>query len=153
MRVFIGPYIKCKQELVTIKEEVQGCPKCNVYRGVTSFCHTCGTPVGKIKQTRTTEKVNYWDITENEELTVIHCNPYDHENIYYIANKETHGVISRNYDSDSCDVSIENIDGGRIDSEFNNYVHELDNELRRLKNAYGPENVSVHWGILVHEDQ
>jgi hypothetical protein len=161
--VHIGPYVLCRDILIDIPKEDrvcvnQECPYYHKSACSSPFCPECGHKIQIITKIQRACRVFANQVYEdiNEVLSPVES----HDSCCWVANKPNPTDYS--YDPYHCgQLSItyqENygfkIDGGTKpgilgpEEGIELFKSIYKNELEHLMNAYGDENVEIHWGIL-----
>lgn len=147
----LGPFIKVKINKTEHKSQYQTCPNtsCSNNKKVmnSAFCSKCGTASASQDKTEMKDVISLGDFLAD-----------DMGEKFYEAhglrdNKTNTTILVPNY-SNPNGLKIDS-SGGVIDIASNQKDNDLawlnttfSNEIEKLQNAVGKENVSIHWGIV-----
>lgn len=148
--LYIGPYVKCKKDLVKVEVSEKGCPQCK--RATTNaFCSKCGTQSGTFPKIVKAEKVDTWELTEKMKerlITVPSCGEFGDKIEYYIPNVKFPRKIEPELgDLRSDDINfVLPVSPQAINDELSSFETFFAQQLTMLKDAYGEYEIS--WGII-----
>jgi len=158
LQCYIGPYLSCPNPLVDTKIEHRACPskECenfgNRYR-VTSdqkFCPKCGTEVrDDVEVTERWPRTDTDDLREEikERLCRFNWNTPDKETRdFWVPNIDGDKISDRNL---WLDLDMEGAwPITDTASEILAFQDVFAPEIKKFKETYAPETITVHWGIL-----
>lgn len=153
----IVPYVKCKNIAKTIDVPYHGCVNgsCSLFaKQVTgNFCNHCGGSI--VKQVREEKQFNNpWDIGPRILNEKLYSNSDLKSNFHiYTSNsgyRDCPGIIDCGDVMSSAEpiryYDVTNLNSEAAKAWFND---KFSNEIAALKQEYGPENVSVEYGLTV----
>lgn len=152
--MYLGPCARCKIERVSKFEN--GCLKkdCRNFRRSTysssgDFCSACGSSFGKFEVQNAVEKVDHTKLFGGSESLASYVNDE--------YSRATHRLFVPNYGAGyrgqprgfgfdpQCDIEEVIFAGNQPQPELEWFLGAYREELGALCNAYGQDNVTVHW--------
>lgn len=146
----LGPYLKINTKKITEQVVFESCSNvaCKFHKKDLSlnFCSTCGSPKGKnsrdvIKDEVNSDQLFYYDLKE----VLTPCNELRQNNAIIVqANRSNPKGIKYNVD----DKVVHEISGEQRTEDLTWFTETFKDEIAKIKQAYGSENVSLCWGLL-----
>ena len=150
-RVYVGPYIICKNSEVPAMEKVNGCSKkgCGSYgrQSDCTFCPDCGTKVQLFEVPSTARKVGFE--TADRLLGVkLHIvgNAEDDGVDVWVSNYALDARVKRR--NDEYFTGTSSIHDDDPAEEKGAFATEFRREINQLKKLYGEEAVELCWGVI-----
>ena len=141
---YFGPFVHCKNSTVKKPIEVYGCSTCE-NQAKDPFCSTCGKAHKSFNIYKDREKVNAYEVLEGyDHLLYKAAERYgDDDNEYFLPNCSGVGFL---FDSYSEEILItEGLDREKMLIAFE---EKCSKAIEILREAYGPENCSIKFGII-----
>jgi len=65
-KIYVGPYVVCKPQMVQKIIKIHGCSKCNIKSNssIVKYCHECGCPIDFYDKQISATSVNYQEVME-----------------------------------------------------------------------------------------
>lgn len=148
--VFLGPYLRFNQEIVTKTITEDGCPKCkkSIY---SKFCESCGSPTGQFSRRLQTAKV--WQMQLVEDLKIVDefwCQEVGHSDVWF-PNQKLPG-IKRSFSLEDADDHCLDFLGiglhAMATQEVSAFEKRYGKHFDKLRDAYG-KPIVVQWGVVV----
>jgi hypothetical protein len=157
-RTYVGPYVQCSVKIVETTETRRACinPTCRGRNrpAATAFCADCGSLIGDAPYTMRRAAVDTWDITEatNEALTGPGGDAYliwaeQNGAHLWMANQDIPGMRDfwlEEYES----FNLVQVSPDLVRIELYTFTAYFAATITALQNAYGGNNVAIHWGIV-----
>ena len=150
--IYIGPYVKCKNRLVSGQVENEGCPKCLKPSG--AFCSDCGTAKGKYHRMEKQWKINLDDLEEktNETLCALNSSCYSQFGKaidVFIPNMKIKGINRHtSLDGRLGEDEIVPIGTDTVAHEIELFKRTCADALEMLEEAYG--SYKIEWGVILY---
>ncbi len=158
----LGPYIVCTARLVPSQKTLRSCTNetCDNHKkeyanggpsfrsAGMDFCPKCGAKVGDVVVSLQSQNVNHWKMREevNESLHCVNRETDRSEKHVWVINcwKDSLGkeIIDR------CDEAEVSIQPEIIKADLVWFRTVFREEIEKMSQAYGNENVEVRWGLI-----
>lgn len=155
---YIGPYVRCRVAYVDTPSYQVGCPNTNCPRYARPssgdrHCRLCGAGIERVAITERRAAVDAWALVDVIGQTLTNASgdavagwSEEHGAHLWYANVETAG---RDYHLNTPeDFFVCEIAAGQIQEEVAAFERQFAGELDIFRTHYGPDAVSVHWGII-----
>lgn len=159
---YMGPHVRAKVTKVPSTEKRRTCSRdsCSqyenrVYDNKTKFCVQCGSPIEDRDFPIQVDSVNIHEVRE-DLLDEALCPPSgdgfykwmrENNTHLWLANRHVPGARKFRFSPREDDQQI-SITPEMIEKEITAFSDHFEKEIAILKQEYGDENVSVHWGLI-----
>jgi hypothetical protein len=161
---YCGPYVECKVSKTTPTFEKWRCsnPACeqhtiDSHHYEVKFCSKCGSAFKIVEVAEEVDAVNRWELEEEIEAALGQpFGAFEFElkaqgRHIWVGNKDPEDIGDKPIRSSFVcneEESLTELQAADIDSQLKQFHRIYDEELKRLRSAYGPANVQVKWGIV-----
>lgn len=158
---YVGPFALCKNPYVPQERTMRSCTneQCQQYKRErwdkeAKFCEKCGSPIDEITIVAERPTVCWGDLIEEiEERLCPASMEYPFEafkeigNVDVWINNRRDVSVGRAFDpKHECFALIP--EPGETDKAIQAFEAECAESLTKIRDAYGPENVEIKWGVL-----
>lgn len=155
-KFYIGVYIECKNHMVTVNVAKHGCvnDRCKVFHEPRNgeYCQHCGKPQAVFTDKEQVEAVDKWQVVDEIDQVFMPASldGWDAHgiNIWQPNFSEPETGIEHDEYSDN---DVVELPPDTMQRHMRNFEDEPEftDALDGLRKAYGPDNVTVKWGIVV----
>lgn len=152
--IYIGAYAECVPEtkdkpIMSWRCSNPACPRHNFAPTRAKFCGDCGSPVEEYQSGVEKEPtVDRWELADqiNEALT---CFEWPGSHIWIANRKVEEGPVSIRVDDDD-EINVRQVDLRRPAENVAYFMTGFKPALDKLREAYGPDNVVIKWGVVTY---
>lgn len=137
--VYVGPYLRCQNRKVESTIECVGCDACGTRHQKVKFCAACGSSIKKYDAKDIVDAVEWYEALDGD--SEMSCALTKDGVDFLIPNDG--GGPDRSDDDGAYDIAPIT-----IEEEMGEFVADYGEQIQLARDAYGPNAVSVQWGIL-----
>lgn len=155
---YVGPYVRCGVGQIERAETRRACTNvtCENHRRTiwapeALHCHCCGAPIGDVAYTVTVDAISDWDVRDALQDRL--ATPGGDGFIDWSREQGAHiwipniGDIGHHLE-EHADFNLAEITAVSMQEELDAFAVAFQLDLNLLRQIYGREAVSVHWGII-----
>lgn len=150
--LYIGPYVRCRKEIVDQTEDVRGCPKCRQEDETETekFCPECGGKISSFKKKFKGPKIDNYDIEEigNKAMRPVPDNTGEFDDKFDIYVPDRIKGVKRKLEQDGdCSQWQALATDFTVAEEIRDFRDQYAKQLEWIKTSYA--EYCVEWGLIV----